>query len=141
MFTPPQLSDRQHEECIEGQSGNAIYHRQMLLKKPGNVPLWNPQPDALAFSTHRRKGVLIGDLGRVTASGAFDVLFNICKAAGPPDNPDELPDGFTPLALNANDIRGSQEYTSGSFIAGRASVTKLRLGSIYLARIIYWLTN
>ena len=113
----------------------------MLLKKPGSVALWNPQPDAFAPLTHRREGVSIGDLGRVTEYGAFDVLFNICKAAGHPDNPDELPDGFTPLALNANDIRGFQEYTSGSYIqVAKASVTKLRLGSIYLARIICWLT-
>jgi len=139
MFMPPQLSDEQDEECIGEQSSNAIYERQMSPKKRG-FPLWIPQPNAFAPQTHRRKGVLIGDLGRVTEYGAFDVLFNICKAAGHPDNPDELPDGFTPLALNANDIYGFEEYTSGSYIAS-ASVKKLRLGSIYLARIIYWLTN
>ena len=140
LFTSPQLSDRQDEECIEEQSSNTIYERQMLPKKRGSFPLWNPQPNAFAPLTHRRKGVLIGDLGRVTADGAFDVLFNICKAAGHPDNPDELPDGFTPLSLNANDIHGFQEYTSGDYIAS-ASVTKLRLGSVHLARIICWLTN
>ena len=129
--TSPQLSDRQDEECIEEQSSNTIYERQMLPKKRGSFPLWNPQPNAFAPLTHRRKGVLIGDLGRVTADGAFDVLFNICKAAGHPDNPDELPDGFTPLSLNANDIHGFQEYISGDYIAS-ASVTKLRLGSVYL---------
>ena len=32
MFTPPQLSDEEDEECIE-ESGNAIYERQMLPKK------------------------------------------------------------------------------------------------------------
>ena len=31
MFTPPQLSDEEGEECIE--SGNATYERQMLPKK------------------------------------------------------------------------------------------------------------
>jgi hypothetical protein len=129
MFTPPQLSDVQDEECIEEQSSNAIYERQMLPKKRGSFPLWVPQPNAFAPFMHRRKGVLIGDLGRVTTYGAFDVLFNICKAAGHPDNPNELPDGFTPLALNANDVHGFQEYTSGSYIAS-ASVKKLRLGSI-----------
>jgi len=139
MFTPPQLSDVQDEECGEEQSRDAIYKRQMLLKKRG-FPLWVPQPNTLAFLTHRREGVNIGDLGRVTAYGAFDVLFNICKAAGHPDNPDELPDGFMPFALYANDIHRFQEYTSGSYIAS-TSVRKLQLGSICLARFIYWLTN
>jgi len=129
----------QDEECIEEQSSNTIYERQMLPKKRG-FPLWIPQPNTVAPLTHRRKGVIIGDLGRVTAYGAFDVLFNICKAAGHPDNPDQLPDGFKPLALNVNDIHRFQEYTSGSYIAS-ASVKKLRLGSEILARIIYWLTN
>ena len=89
MFTPHQLSDVQDEECIEEQSSNAIYERQMLRKKRG-FPLWIPQPNTLAPLMHRQKGVIIGDLGRVTAYGAFDVLFNICEAAGHPNNPDEL---------------------------------------------------
>ena len=99
----------------------------MLLKKRG-FPLWIPQPNTLAPLMHQRKGVIIGDLGRVTTYGAFDVLFNVCKAAGHPNNPDELPDGFEPLALKANDIHRVKEYTSGSYIAS-ASVKKLRLGS------------
>ena len=98
----------------------------MLLKKRG-FPLWVPQPNTLAFLTHRREGVIIGDLGRVTAYGAFDVLFNICKPGGHPDNPDELPDDFEPLVLQEeSDIQRFQEYTTGSYIAS-ASVKKLRL--------------
>ena len=126
MFTPPQSSLEQDEECIEEQSSNAIYERQMLPKKRG-FPLWIPQPNTHAFLTHRREGVAIGDLGRVTSYGAFDVLFNICKAGGHPDNPDELPDGFEPLILReGSDIHRFQEYTMGSYIAS-ASVKKLRL--------------
>ncbi|EDR06270.1 uncharacterized protein LACBIDRAFT_328934 [Laccaria bicolor S238N-H82] len=121
----PDFSDGEDEECIVLEDcSNAIYERQMLPKKRG-FPLWIPQPNLLAPLMHRRNGVIIGDLGRVTAYGAFDVLFNICKAAGRPDNPDELPDGFTPLNLKANDIHLFQEYTSGSYIAS-ASVKKLR---------------
>ena len=138
MFTPTQSSDVEDEECIEEQCSNAIYERQMLTKKRG-FPLWIPQPNTRGPLTHRRKGVNIGDLGRVTVYGAFDVLFNICKAAGHPDNPDELPPGFVPLALNSNDTHQFQEYTQGSYIAS-ASVKKLRLGSEILAIITYWLT-
>ena len=131
MFTPTQFSDEEDEACMvledSEQSSNAIYERQMLPKKRG-FPLWIPQPNLLAPLMHRRKGVIIGDLGRVTAYGAFDVVFNICKAAGHPDNPDELPDGFTPLNLKTNDIHLFQEYTSGSYIAS-ASVKKLRLSA------------
>ena len=143
MFTLPQFSDEEDEECIvpedSEQSSNTIYERQMLSKKRG-FPLWIPQPNLLAPFMHKEEGVTIGDLGRVTAYGAFDVLFNICRAAGHPDNPDELPDGFTPLSLNANDIHGFQEYTSGSYIAS-ASVKKLMLSAENSASIIYWLTN
>ena len=139
VFTSPQLSDRQDEECIEEQSSNAIYERRMLPKKRG-FPLWIPQPNTIAPLTRRRKGVLIGDLGRVTAYGAFDVLFNICEAAGHPDNPDDLPPGFAPLALNANDTNRFQEFTPGSYITS-ASVKKLRLGSEILASITYGLIN
>ena len=32
MFTPPQSSDEEDEECIE-ESSNALYERQMLPKK------------------------------------------------------------------------------------------------------------
>jgi len=127
MFTPSQSSDRQDEACIEVQSSNVIYQRQMMPKKPGSFPLWVPQPNNVAFLTHQREGVTIGDLGRVTTYGAFDVLFNICKARGHPDNPDELPDGFEPLVLREeSDIHRFQEYTMGSCIASE-SVTKLRL--------------
>ena len=139
MFTPPQLSDVQDEECIEEQSSNAIYERQMLPKKRG-FPLWIPQPNSLAFPMHQRKGVIIGDLGRITSYGAFDVQFNICEAAGHPNNPYLLPHGFKPLALDANDIHRFQEYTSGSYIAS-TSVKKLRLGSEILGSFTYWLTN
>ena len=115
----------QDEECIEEQSSNTIYERQMLPKKRG-FPLWVPQPNNPKFLTHRRKGVTIGDLGRVTEYGAFDVLFNICKAGGHPDNPDELPDGFKPLVLREEaDIQRIREFTMGSHIAS-ASVKKLR---------------
>jgi hypothetical protein len=125
MFTPPQLSDVQDEECIEEQSSNTIYKRQMLPKKRG-FPLWVPQPNTRAFLTHRREGVTIGDLGRVTAYGAFDVLFNICKAGGHPDNPDELPDVFEPLVLRESDIHRFQEYAMDSYLTSE-SVKKLRL--------------
>jgi len=126
MFTSPQLSDEQDEECLEEQSINAIYERLMLPKKRG-FPLWVPEPNTVAFLTHRTEGVTIGDLGRVTAYGAFDVLFNICKPRGHPDNPDELPDGFEPLILREeSDIQRFQEYRMDSYIASK-SVTKLRL--------------
>ena len=120
----------QDEECTEDQSSNKIYERQMSPKKRG-FPLWIPQPNTRAFLTHRREGVTIGDLGRVTAYGAFDVLFNICKPGGHPDNPDELPDGFEPLVLQEeSDIQTFQEYTMGSHIAS-ASVKKLRSNPEY----------
>jgi len=46
----------------------------------------------------------IGDVGIFTSDGGFDFLFNICLPAGHPNNPDELPEGFSCLVLRPRDV-------------------------------------
>ena len=45
---------------------------------------------------YRKHGMRIGDVGAITANGAFDFLFNVCEYndLGAGVNPAKLPDGF-----------------------------------------------
>ncbi|KAF8343219.1 hypothetical protein F5887DRAFT_341773 [Amanita rubescens] len=68
----------------------------MLIHKAG-YPLYIPTPSRGLPAAYLRKGVRIGDVGLVTANGAFDFLFNTCQHDDPSDagvNPSILPDGF-----------------------------------------------
>ncbi|KAF8344826.1 hypothetical protein F5887DRAFT_862173, partial [Amanita rubescens] len=54
-----------------------IYSLNMLIRGLG-YPLYMPAPSShlpLAYRTH---GIRVGDVGAVTANGAFDFMFNIC---------------------------------------------------------------
>lgn len=78
-------------------------------------PLWHPEPIARWSHEHRTHGVRIGDVGLITAGGAFHFHFNICYEADHPINcsaghsgssgTDQLlnvshvPPGFRPLAV------------------------------------------
>lgn len=68
----------------------------MLILEAG-YPLYMPTPSGGLPTAYLRKGVRIGDVGLVTANGAFDFLFNTCQYDDPSDagvNPSILPDGF-----------------------------------------------
>ncbi|KAF8347295.1 hypothetical protein F5887DRAFT_882176, partial [Amanita rubescens] len=68
----------------------------MLIHEAG-YPLYMPTPSRGLPARYLRKGVRIGDVGLVTANGAFDFLFNTCQHDDPSDagvNPSILPDGF-----------------------------------------------
>jgi hypothetical protein len=54
-----------------------------------------PTPSRALPAVYRKKGIRIGDVGRITANGSFDFLFNVCQAdAG---NPIILPVDLEPL--------------------------------------------
>jgi len=65
----------------------------------------------------------IGDVGIITASGGFDFQFNVCYPQGHHFNPEEMPEGFEPLTLRANDIRAYSSHGQGSSLAS-SSVKK-----------------
>ncbi|CAA7267261.1 unnamed protein product [Cyclocybe aegerita] len=110
------------------QRSNVLYE-QHLMRKGRGYPLWIPQPNLRLPIPYRAKGASIGDVGIITAYGAFDFLFNICLPADHPINPEELPEGFEPLrpTLNPTDIRESLEFTAGSYLAS-SSVSKAQSG-------------
>ncbi|KAF8336673.1 hypothetical protein F5887DRAFT_987264 [Amanita rubescens] len=73
-----------------------VYSLEMMIHGAG-YPLYMPTPSRGLSAGYRKKGVRVGDVGIITANGAFDFLFNACKHNDPSDagvNPFILPDGF-----------------------------------------------
>lgn len=79
------------------------YSRLMLVHSLG-YPLYMPELDPGLPKEYRRKGLRIGDVGRITSAGAFDFLFNTCSPTNHPINPSVLPDNFEVLPLNDTSI-------------------------------------
>ena len=88
----------------------------MYLKKHG-FPLWIPQPNMRLSRSYRRQGVSIGDVGIFTSDGGFDFLFNVCLPAGHPNNPDELPEGFSCFVLRPADVSEFHAHSSHSYLS------------------------
>ena len=109
LESPP----NQEENLVEEEPSNAIYERHMYLKKHG-FPLWIPQPNMRLSRSYRRQGVSIGDVGIFTSDGGFDFLFNVCLPAGHPNNPNELPEGFSCLVLRPADVSEFRAHSSRS---------------------------
>ncbi|KDR74002.1 hypothetical protein GALMADRAFT_597560 [Galerina marginata CBS 339.88] len=78
---------------------------------------------------YQRHGTAIGDVGIITASGAFDFLFNICLPCDHPFNPPELPENFTPLVISLLDVQNYSEFVGESYLSS-ASVMKSRTGGL-----------
>ncbi|KAJ3511904.1 hypothetical protein NLJ89_g3841 [Agrocybe chaxingu] len=53
-----------------------VLYEQHLMHNGRGYPLWIPQPNIRLPIPYRAKGVSIGDVGIITAYGAFDFLFN-----------------------------------------------------------------
>ncbi|KDR72733.1 hypothetical protein GALMADRAFT_270676 [Galerina marginata CBS 339.88] len=102
-----------------------IYYRHLSVKGRGS-PLWIPEPNNELPVPYRRRGVTIGDVGIITASGSFDFLFNICVPRDDPINPENLPEDFFPLnpPLRPIDLRGQSEFMPNSYLAS-ASIQRL----------------
>ncbi|KAJ6454509.1 hypothetical protein C8R47DRAFT_997204, partial [Mycena vitilis] len=79
-------------------SDSEIYYRQMLYQKRG-FPLYVPGPKINLPAAYRRRGVAIGDVGRVTPEGVFDFFFNIFLTPDDPIHVNHTPEDFSPLAL------------------------------------------
>ena len=68
-----------------------------------------PTPLGGLPTAYRKKGIGVGDVGVITANGAFDFLFNACES-DQSINPDVLPDGFGLLKAR---IRTSEKFGPG----------------------------
>jgi hypothetical protein len=78
------------------RSTSQIYFSDMLKPAVG-YPIFMPTPSRGLPEAYRKHGIRVGDVGAITANGAFDFMFNTCEYDDPPDeeiNPNALPDGF-----------------------------------------------
>jgi hypothetical protein len=83
------------------ESDSEVYARILFSKRHG-YPLWFPEPFANLPTEYIAEGVSIGDVGIITAEGAFDFLFNICLPSDHPVNSGRVPPNFVPLELDLN---------------------------------------
>ena len=100
----------------KSESAAEMYCRLMLEEKSG-YPLHKPEPGQRHPIEYRKKGVLIGDVGRVTPDGAFDFLFNACVPPDHPINPPTLPDNFEVLHLPPNDLLVHEDFEPDTFLS------------------------
>ena len=100
-----------------------IYSVQMLTQGSG-YPLYMPTPSGGLPIAYQKHGIRIGDVGTITANGAFDFLFNTCEYNDPPGaavNPAKLPDGFELL---------KPEVRIGDTFESRACLTSKHVNEI-----------
>ena len=81
-------------------------------------PMWLPGPSSTLPRTYQRRGITVGDVGIITASGGFDFFFNISLPANHPINQQGLPEGFSPLpSLHPSDIHTRLQFSPNSYLA------------------------
>ncbi|KAK2462845.1 hypothetical protein APHAL10511_005043 [Amanita phalloides] len=83
----------------DSESWSSSAKRYMRLQQCHQLghPLYLPGPNLSLSLSYRKKGIRVGDVGRITRDGAFDFLFNACLPADHPANPSVLPDGYQPI--------------------------------------------
>ncbi|KAJ7649970.1 hypothetical protein FB45DRAFT_886457 [Roridomyces roridus] len=101
-ITPPPAFDLQVDvnasaEATEDSADSDVYCRQLLGRRRG-FPLYVPAPQRNLPEEYQRKGISIGDVGRVTPEGVFDFFFNVYLASDHPVNCGLVPEEFVPLA-------------------------------------------
>ncbi|KAJ7471527.1 hypothetical protein B0H11DRAFT_1371391 [Mycena galericulata] len=111
----------------EAYSESEIYHGQLLRQKRG-VPLHRPGPQRNLPEEYQRKGVAIGDIGRITPDGEFDFFFNIYLPAGHPVNDNDVPDDFAPLEKYLRRDLFHTDFEPGDYVCS-PSVQKVDLES------------
>ena len=78
----------------------------MLIHGAG-YPLYIPTPSIGLPPAHRKTGVRVGDVGVITANGAFEFLFNVCDQQDEGINAAAFPGCFEPLKAK---IRVNQKF-------------------------------
>ncbi|KAF8176618.1 hypothetical protein K438DRAFT_70350 [Mycena galopus ATCC 62051] len=111
------------QTAVHSESGN--YCKQLLRQGRG-TPLYLPGPQVNLPAEYRRRGVAIGDVGRVTPEGGFDFLFNIYLPADHPTNA-KVPDDFVPLSPYDLDDVAHNDFDPGNYVSS-SSVTDINRG-------------
>ncbi|KAJ7496647.1 hypothetical protein FB451DRAFT_199775, partial [Mycena latifolia] len=105
------------------RSDSEVYCSQLLRRGRG-FPLYVPEPQRNLPLEYRKKGVAIGDVGRVTPEGIFDFFFNIYLAADHHIHVGHIPENFSPLERYSSRDVVYREYASGNYVS-TPSVMKL----------------
>ncbi|KAF7374425.1 WD40 containing domain protein [Mycena sanguinolenta] len=111
------MSSSQTAVCPESVN----YCCQMLRQGRG-FPLYEPKPQSNLPAEYQRRGVAIGDVGRVTPEGSFDFFFNIYLPANHPINAN-VPEGFVPLSPYDPIDVSHHDFEPGDFVS--SSVTEI----------------
>ena len=82
-----------------------------MLTHGAGYPLYMPAPSIGLPPTYREKGIRVGDVGVITANGAFEFLFNVCHDEG--IDATIFPDGFEPLM---SDIRTNPKFSPDTYL-------------------------
>ncbi|KAJ7835965.1 hypothetical protein B0H13DRAFT_1516610, partial [Mycena leptocephala] len=98
-----------------------IYCHQLLGQKRG-YPLYVPEPQQNLPVAYRRRGVAIGDVGRVTPDGIFDFFFNIFLPPDHPINANHTPQDFSPMpSYDSVDIL-HEKYCPGDYVSSSTPI-------------------
>ncbi|CAK5275103.1 unnamed protein product [Mycena citricolor] len=99
-----------------------IYMNQLSRQNRG-FPLYDPSPQRNMPAEYKKKGICIGDVGRISPDGFFDFFFNIFLPAEHPVNDNDVPAGFSPLAPYTRKEVSFKTIRPGAFVAS-PSITK-----------------
>ncbi|KAF9063407.1 hypothetical protein BDP27DRAFT_1335187 [Rhodocollybia butyracea] len=90
-------------------SGASEIYARLLLPRKHGYPLWRPEPNELLPLEYQDEGIRIGDVGVITADGAFDFLFNVFLPKDHVINQwnRAVPEGFTPLPWDSRQVNRS----------------------------------
>ncbi|KAJ7277527.1 hypothetical protein C8J57DRAFT_1061057 [Mycena rebaudengoi] len=106
--------------------GSRLYSR-LLLPEGHGYPLFHPKPFDDLPEQARRVGTEIGDVGVVTSNGAFDVIFNICRAADDPINRFGVPEGFEQVHFIPGDVATQELCLCPGSDVSNTKISKRRL--------------
>ncbi|KAJ7821922.1 hypothetical protein B0H14DRAFT_3146523 [Mycena olivaceomarginata] len=97
-------------------SESEIYCTQLLHQKRG-FPLHVPGVQQTLPEEYRKRGVAIGDVGRITPEGSFNFFFNIYLPADHPIHNRNVPEDFFPLPLYDTLDLYDQSYLAGHHVS------------------------
>ena len=97
------------------RSRTHIYHLEMLIHKAG-YPLYMPTPLGGLPASHQENGIRVGDVGLITANGAFHFLFNACQHHSQSDAEMDSPIDYSKLLKPK--IVTSKKFDPNTYLSG-----------------------
>jgi hypothetical protein len=105
-------------------------YAKSLLPKGYGYPLWIPEPNDALPPQYLELGTRVGDVGLVTADGAFDYLFNVCTSPDDPINQGRTPVDFEYVnVLEASDILRTRRLHPPGFCIASATMNRTTVGT------------